>query len=146
MATAICIMFLDRRAVHEEVIKLDQDFGTSFSGMLVDDAGRMRALWGSYAEQADREEREWCAGLPTAVFEPWVRQLLPLDERQTVAPLPVRCEHHPRALPSALKYCAVCIALTTYDRLGRGSCCKRRIRRHPAQWKETSKPAVNPQP
>lgn len=35
--------------MHEEVIKLDQDFGAAFSGVLTDDAGRVRALWGSYA-------------------------------------------------------------------------------------------------
>lgn len=39
------------RAVHEEVIKLDQDFGATFSGCLTDTRGRVRALWGSYAEQ-----------------------------------------------------------------------------------------------
>lgn len=39
------------RAVHEEVVKLDQDFGATFSGVLTDDEGRVRALWGSYAEQ-----------------------------------------------------------------------------------------------
>ena len=39
------------RAVHEEVVKLDQDFGATFSGVLTDEAGRVRALWGSYAEQ-----------------------------------------------------------------------------------------------
>lgn len=37
--------------MHEEVVKLDMDFGTSFSGVLTDDDGRVRALWGSYAEQ-----------------------------------------------------------------------------------------------
>ena len=37
------------RAVHEEVIRLDHDFGNTFSGVLADDAGRVRALWGSYA-------------------------------------------------------------------------------------------------
>ena len=39
------------RAVHEEAVKLDQDFGSSFSGILTDERGRVRALWGSYAEQ-----------------------------------------------------------------------------------------------
>lgn len=39
------------RAVHEEVVKLDQDFGATFSGVLTDEQGAVRALWGSYAEQ-----------------------------------------------------------------------------------------------
>lgn len=42
------------RAVHEEVIKLDHDFGATFSGVLTDGRGRVRALWGSYAEQVCR--------------------------------------------------------------------------------------------
>ena len=37
--------------MHEEVVKVDQDFGATFSGVLTDDLGRVRALWGSYAEQ-----------------------------------------------------------------------------------------------
>jgi len=64
------------RAVHEEVVKLDQDFGLLYSGILADREGRMRALWGSYSEQVDKEEREWTAGLPTAVFLPWVEGLV----------------------------------------------------------------------
>uniref|UniRef100_A0A383V519 Pro-apoptotic serine protease NMA111 n=1 Tax=Tetradesmus obliquus TaxID=3088 RepID=A0A383V519_TETOB len=79
------------RAVHEEVVKLDQDFGATFSGVLTDDEGRIRALWGSYAEQVDREEREWCAGLPTHVFAPWVQRLVAQDAtRISAPPLPVR--------------------------------------------------------
>lgn len=39
------------RAVHEEVLKLDQDFGSRFSGLITDKEGKVRALWGSYAEQ-----------------------------------------------------------------------------------------------
>jgi S1-C subfamily serine protease len=63
------------RAVHEEVVRLDQDFGATFSGVLADDRGRVRALWGSYSEQVDKEEREWCAGLPIGVAGPWVAKL-----------------------------------------------------------------------
>ena len=39
------------RAVNEEVVKLDLDFGDSFSGVLVDGQDRLRALWASYSEQ-----------------------------------------------------------------------------------------------
>ncbi|GFH09071.1 PDZ domain-containing protein, partial [Haematococcus lacustris] len=74
------------RAVHEEVVKLDQDFGATFSGVLTDAEGRVRALWGSYAEQVDKEEREWCAGLPTACFQPWVQRLLVLEEQPDLPP------------------------------------------------------------
>ena len=33
------------------MIKLDQDFGTSVSGVLADGQARVLAFWGSYAEQ-----------------------------------------------------------------------------------------------
>ena len=39
------------RAVNEEVVKLDLDFGDAFSGVLVDREDRLRALWASYSEQ-----------------------------------------------------------------------------------------------
>ncbi|KAK9843749.1 hypothetical protein WJX81_004878 [Elliptochloris bilobata] len=64
------------RACHEEVVKLDHDFGSTFSGMLTDDAGRMRALWASYSEQVGNDEREWCAGLPAATLAPWIAAVL----------------------------------------------------------------------
>ena len=32
------------RAVHEEVVKLDMDFGSAFSGVLTDNRGRVRHL------------------------------------------------------------------------------------------------------
>ena len=126
------------------MVKLDQDFGAAFAGVLTDDAGAVRALWGSYSEQAchpcinaqlawssrvpakqghymhrrssqqtsdasswtcllqrlsrqtiagrsceredtltpraapqgtDKEDREWCAGLPVAVAAPWIDRL-----------------------------------------------------------------------
>ena len=91
------------RAVHEEVVRLDHDYG-AFSGVLVhtaprppaggDGAGgagrspaastslsadplglsvpRICGVWASYSEQVDREEREFCAGLPSATFARWV--------------------------------------------------------------------------
>ncbi len=59
-----------------QVVKLDQDFGASFAGVLTDDCGAVRAVWGSYSEQgADKEDREWCAGLPVAVAAPWIDRL-----------------------------------------------------------------------
>jgi len=64
------------RAVHEEVIKLDQDFGIMYSGVLSTRNGGIRALWGSYSEQLDKEDTEWTAGLSTAVFQPWIEALI----------------------------------------------------------------------
>ncbi|GAB4820286.1 hypothetical protein N2152v2_007332 [Parachlorella kessleri] len=84
------------RAVHEEVIKLDQDFGTQYAGVLTDKAGRVRALWGSYSEQVDKSETEWTAGkqagLPASVFAPWVEALKALKalDAPGEAPAPLR--------------------------------------------------------
>ena len=58
-----------------QVVKLDHDFGSAFSGVLVDAADRLRALWASYSEQINSEDRELTAGLPTAVFAPFVRRI-----------------------------------------------------------------------
>ena len=58
------------------MVKLDQDFGSAFAGVLTDDSGAVRAVWGSYSEQGtDKEDREWCAGLPVAVATPWIERL-----------------------------------------------------------------------
>ncbi len=58
-----------------QVVKLDHDFGSAFSGVLVDAGDRLRALWASYSEQVNSEDRELTAGLPTAVFAPFVRRI-----------------------------------------------------------------------
>ena len=57
-----------------QVVKVDHDFGTTFSGVLTDRCGRIRALWGSYAEQRGGEEVEFCAGMPTALWTPWLNK------------------------------------------------------------------------
>jgi hypothetical protein len=51
-----------------QVVELDDDFGSAFSGCLVDDAGAVRALWASYSKQvAKDDDREFCRGLPCAL-------------------------------------------------------------------------------
>ena len=57
-----------------QVVKVDHDFGTTFSGVLTDGCGRIRALWGSYAEQRGGDEVEFCAGMPTALWTPWLNK------------------------------------------------------------------------
>ncbi|GAB4827968.1 Protease Do-like 7 [Ancistrocladus abbreviatus] len=39
------------RAINMEVIELDTDFGSTFSGVLTDDQGRVQAVWGSFSGQ-----------------------------------------------------------------------------------------------
>lgn len=60
------------RSVHEEVIKVDHDFGSTFAGVLADERGRVRALWANFARQVSGREKEFCAGIPSSIFKPWV--------------------------------------------------------------------------
>jgi len=74
------------RAVHEEVVKLDHDFGATFSGVLCDAGpgreGQVRALYASFAEQKGDETSEWCAGMPASVWWPWVCRVAMAQEAQ----------------------------------------------------------------
>ena len=54
------------RAVNEEVITLDMDFGYNFGGVLTDFESRMVALWASYAKPVNGEVRDMVRGLPVA--------------------------------------------------------------------------------
>lgn len=78
-----------------QVVKLDQDFGSAFSGVLVDAGDRLRALWASYSEQVNSEDRELCAGLPAAVIAPFVRRIA-AAEAKLPAPCASVCQVHPR--------------------------------------------------
>jgi len=60
--------------VNEEVIELDQDFGTSFSGVLIDEEASVKALWGSFSRQVGGEEREFCAGIHSYSFKGWIEK------------------------------------------------------------------------
>ncbi len=54
------------RAVNEEVITLDVDFGYNFGGVLTDFEARVVALWASYAKPVNGEVRDMVRGLPAA--------------------------------------------------------------------------------
>ena len=125
------------RAVHEEVVKLDHDFGSAFSGVITDDAGRVRALWGSYAEQVDKEEREWCAGLPAHVFAPWVGRLAALEASPALPTPPVRCAREGRGARGERVGCFFVLCLCVFfRRLAKQQCTTHR----------TSTPTTTPLP
>ncbi|XP_042501521.1 protease Do-like 7 [Macadamia integrifolia] len=57
------------RATNMEVIELDTDFGSTFSGVLTDDRGRVQAIWGSFSTQLKygcntSEDHQFVRGLP----------------------------------------------------------------------------------
>ncbi|CDP02710.1 unnamed protein product [Coffea canephora] len=57
------------RATNMEVIELDTDFGSTFSGVLTDELGRVQAVWGSFSTQLkygcnSSEDHQFVRGLP----------------------------------------------------------------------------------
>ncbi|XP_051117293.1 protease Do-like 7 isoform X2 [Andrographis paniculata] len=57
------------RATNMEVIELDTDFGSTFSGVLTDDLGRVKAIWGSFSTQlkyncSSSEDHQFVRGIP----------------------------------------------------------------------------------
>ncbi|XP_057491600.1 protease Do-like 7 isoform X1 [Actinidia eriantha] len=57
------------RATNVDVIELDTDFGSSFSGVLTDEHGRVQAIWGSFSKQLkygsnSLEDHQFVRGIP----------------------------------------------------------------------------------
>ncbi|XP_061370222.1 protease Do-like 7 isoform X2 [Gastrolobium bilobum] len=57
------------RATNMEVIELDTDFGSTFSGVLTDEQGRVQAIWGSFSTQlkfgcTSSEDHQFVRGIP----------------------------------------------------------------------------------
>ncbi|KAL6912240.1 hypothetical protein ACP4OV_001045 [Aristida adscensionis] len=57
------------RAINMEVIELDTDFGSAFSGILTDEQGRVQALWASFSTQlkygcSTSEDHQFVRGIP----------------------------------------------------------------------------------
>ncbi|KAL5811752.1 hypothetical protein ACOSQ3_026702 [Xanthoceras sorbifolium] len=57
------------RAMNMEVIELDTDFGSTFSGVLTDERGRVQAIWGSFSTQlkfggSSAEDHQFVRGIP----------------------------------------------------------------------------------
>ncbi|KAJ4788602.1 Pro-apoptotic serine protease NMA111 [Rhynchospora pubera] len=57
------------RAMNMEVIELDTDFGSTFSGILTDEQGRVQALWASFSTQlkygcSSSEDHQFVRGIP----------------------------------------------------------------------------------
>lgn len=66
IASADCPRY---RATNMEVIELDTDFGSTFSGVLADEQGRVQAIWGSFSAQlkygcSSSEDHQFVRGIP----------------------------------------------------------------------------------
>lgn len=57
-----------------------------FFGTIVLPIGSAAGCLFSAMCQVDREEREWCAGLPAEIFWPWVERLKELEHSPEVPP------------------------------------------------------------
>ncbi|XP_062150732.1 protease Do-like 7 [Alnus glutinosa] len=61
------------RATNMEVIELDTDFGSTFSGALTDEHGRVQAIWGSFSTQLKfgcntSEDHQFVRGIPISTI------------------------------------------------------------------------------
>lgn len=69
------------RATNMEVIELDTDFGSSFSGVLTDESGRVQAIWGSFSTQlkygsSGSEDHQFVRGIPIYTISQVLEKIL----------------------------------------------------------------------
>ncbi|KAM5574303.1 protease Do-like 7 [Rosa sericea] len=69
------------RATNMEVIELDTDFGSTFSGVLTDEHGRVRAIWGSFSTQlkfgcSSSEDHQFVRGIPIYTISQVLEQII----------------------------------------------------------------------
>ncbi|GMH04350.1 hypothetical protein Nepgr_006189 [Nepenthes gracilis] len=69
------------RAINMEVIELDTDFGSSFSGVLTDEQGRVQAIWGSFSTQlkygcTSSEDHQFVRGIPIYTISQVLEKIL----------------------------------------------------------------------
>ncbi|KAL6176336.1 hypothetical protein ACLB2K_052970 [Fragaria x ananassa] len=69
------------RATNMEVIELDTDFGSTFSGVLTDEHGRVRAIWGSFSTQlkfgcSSSEDHQFVRGIPIYTISEVLEQII----------------------------------------------------------------------
>ncbi|XP_074284746.1 protease Do-like 7 [Silene latifolia] len=69
------------RAINMEVIELDTDFGSTFSGVLTDEHGRVKAIWGSFSTQlkygsSSSEDHQFVRGIPVYTVSQVLEKIL----------------------------------------------------------------------
>ncbi|GJP62152.1 hypothetical protein CLOP_g19245 [Closterium sp. NIES-67] len=69
------------RAINMDVVEIDTDFGQSFSGVLADDTGAVRALWGSFSTflkygDGGTDDLQFVRGIPIAFVSSVLEHIL----------------------------------------------------------------------
>ncbi|CAI5965219.1 unnamed protein product, partial [Closterium sp. NIES-65] len=69
------------RAINMDVVEIDTDFGQSFSGVLADDSGAVRALWGSFSTflkygDGGTDDLQFVRGLPISFISSALHQII----------------------------------------------------------------------
>ncbi|CAH9086893.1 unnamed protein product [Cuscuta epithymum] len=81
IATSGCPHYI---ATNMEVIELDTAFGASFSGVLTDELGRVRALWGSFSKPKNKnlndssssDDSEFTRGIPACAISKLLAKII----------------------------------------------------------------------
>ncbi|XP_062107572.1 protease Do-like 7 isoform X2 [Humulus lupulus] len=107
------------RATNMEVIELDTDFGSSFSGVLTDEQGRVQAIWGSFSTQlkfgsTTSEDHQFVRGIPISTISQVLDKIIngasgpPLLINSIKRPMPLvrilEVELYPTLLSKARSY------------------------------------------
>ncbi|KAL8123930.1 hypothetical protein AgCh_011801 [Apium graveolens] len=78
IASADCPRY---RSTNMEVIELDTDFGSTFSGALTDERGRVQAIWGSFSTQlkygsTSSEDHQFVRGIPIITINNVLKKII----------------------------------------------------------------------
>ncbi|CAI5469297.1 unnamed protein product [Closterium sp. Yama58-4] len=81
------------RAINMDVVEIDTDFGQSFSGVLADDSGAVRALWGSFSTflkygDGGTDDLQFVRGLPISFISSALHQIIHAPPSKPLRPLP----------------------------------------------------------
>ncbi|KAJ8761730.1 hypothetical protein K2173_004539 [Erythroxylum novogranatense] len=77
------------RATNMEVIELDTDFGSTFSGVLTDEQGRVQAIWASFSTQLKfgcntSEDHQFVRGIPIYTISQVLEKIVPGENGSTL--------------------------------------------------------------
>ncbi|CAI7816156.1 unnamed protein product, partial [Closterium sp. NIES-54] len=94
------------RSINMDVVEIDTDFGQSFSGVLADDSGAVRALWGSFSTflkygDGGTDDLQFVRGLPISFISAALHQIIHASPSKPLRTLPPTTPSPTPALPTA---------------------------------------------